>query len=164
MNAAIFTDDQIKKYQKQVLQVCAFCESGIRIGIETPKFLRLASNAKDVLKELETEFIRRHPEETQKRNQQFLHICENMIDNHNFEEFGRDAAAAGTEYFTEYDTPERGMKRVTCRKFFLSDDGETRTEKTVAEYKMKPVDFLFAEIEAAMDEFADTLPDVTAGK
>jgi len=157
------TDEELKRVQKQVLKVCAFCENGQRIGIKTPLFIVLAYSAQKSLEEIETEFFKRHPAEIQNRYQQFLRACEMLLDNHNFEEYGIDKAAAGTEYFTEYNLPDDGKKTVVCRKTFLIDGEEPRQEKTSAVYAMKPFEFLFSDIENAMDEFAQTLPDVPAG-
>lgn len=156
------SDADLKKYQRQALSVCAFTESGIRSGISTPKFAAIAETARKFLQAVEAEYFTRHPEARTKRDQQFLRICESVFDGKNFDDFGKDPAAAMQQYFTEYDTPTRGRKTVTCRKVFVDSDGTERNDQTRAEYRMNAVDTLFADLEIAMDEYAETLPDAPA--
>ena len=160
----MFSDADLKKYQRQALSVCAFTESGIRSGISTPKFAALAAQARAFLQTVEAEFFARHPEAKTNRDQQFLRICEGIFDGKNFDDFGKDPAAATQQYFVEYNTPAPGKKLVTCRKVFLEPDGTERNDQTRAEYAMTPVDVLFAELENAMDEYAETLPDPPAAE
>lgn len=162
IEAEKMTDAELKKYQRKLLKICAFCESGIRIGVATPKFVALAKEASETLSKIENEFCRRHPEEKERRNQQFLRACETLLDWHNIEEYGTDDNAAGIEYFTEYNVPEIGKKQGTCWKTFVDETGETQQQTTVAAYTMKPYDLFFAELEDAMDEYAETLPEVPA--
>lgn len=157
-----YSDADLKKYQRQALSVCAFTESGIRSGISTPKFATIAETARKYLQAIEAEYFSRHPEAKTKRDQQFLRICESVFDGKNFDDFGKDPAAALQQYFVEYDTPTPGRKTVTCKKVFANPDGTERDDQTRAEYRMNAVDTLFAELEIAMDEYAETLPDVPA--
>ena len=155
-----FSDADLKKFQRQTISICAFTESGIRSGFVSPKFLAVAEKSKKFLTAIEAEYFSRHPEAKNARIQQFLHFCETVFDGKNFDDFGKDAAAAAQQYFVEYDNPAPGQKLVTCRKIFLESDGTERVDQTHATYNMTTVDVLFADLENAMDEYAETLPDV----
>lgn len=156
MDCTKFSDQELKKYQQQALKVCAFCEFGTRIGIQLPAFLEVNERTRNFIQEIEAEYFRRRPEAKNKRNQDFLQLAANLFDAKNYDDFGKDENAVSTEYFTEYNVPESGKKKVTCRKTFSNDQSET-TERIC---EMLPVDFLFATLENAMDEFALTIPDV----
>ena len=159
MNCSQYSDDELKKFQRQALSVCAFTESGIRSGISTPRFAAIAETSRKFLQAVEAEFFARHPEAKIKRDQQFLQICETVFDGKNFDDFGKDENADMQQYFVEYNVPTAGHKIVTCRKIVREADGTERNESTREIYSMTAVDQLYAELENAMDEYAETLPD-----
>lgn len=150
-----YSDAELKKIQKQTLAICSFTESGIRYGIETQRFIALAEDARNLLQKIEAEYFSRHPEAKQSRIQQFLQVCEGLFDAKNFTDYGDDKSAATQEYFVEYNTPEPGKKLVTSVKNYLDHE-----EKTQTEFPMTIADELYAELELAMDEYAETLPKV----
>ena len=164
MDFSKFSDKELKKFQRQALSLCAFAESGVRGGIQTPKFILLESHARNFLQRVEAEFFARHPEAKEKRDQQFLRICETVFDGKNFDDFGKDENADMQQYFVEYNEPVPGKKTVTCRKITRESDGTELDESTQEFYDMTAVDQLFAELETAMDEYAETLPEPPAAE
>lgn len=162
MDCSKFSDEELKKYHLQVMKACTFCEFGNRIGVKTPKFLAISLTAKQMFQEIEKEYEKRHPERIEQRRDGFIKLAENLFDTKNADDYGKPQDA--TEYFTEYNTPQPGMKRKTQRTQIQDENGEFYNSTETTDLQMNPIDSIYAELENALDEYAEQQPDGPAAR
>ena len=159
-----FSDEQLINYHRKLLRLTAILERAARNRYRTDNFKGLIHITQNYLEIVEDEYFKRHPEEKTRRAWQFLKFCKNAIDRKHAEEFGhigREGNAIVTEsIFVEYNTPETDEKRVTIHRTFT----DKPDEHIEAEYHMELGDELFAMLEIALNEFAETLPEPPAAE
>ncbi len=96
------TDKQLRIQHKSVLELTALLENGIRIGINMRRFRPLARKTKRLRKEIETEYLRRHPDGARLWKRNFQEAGRNLIEQR---EKGRDGkiTAVGPEIDALFD-------------------------------------------------------------
>lgn len=149
------TDKEIQQLHKEATRFAALVDNGIRIGVTTEAFNALQKSVKDRLKQLESEFYSRKPEEEINRARQFLTLCDQMIASYNVGLNAATTTLANAECFVEFNKPSQGKKFITWNG--LDANGDKQTQETIA--PMQGNDYLFAALELALDEWAKTLPD-----
>ena len=151
-----FTDERIKKEHKILSRLCSVCEFGIRNGIKNKKFLEISKRAIKEYQTIQNEFFKRHPQDREARINAFLSLASMLFEEKNLSDYGNKSArypdAIALEYFTEYNTPRNGEKIKTERVTVVNEKSECEQKKFVENLMMNENDYLFADLEAVLDE------------
>ena len=148
------TNEEIQALHKEATKFAALIDNGIRIGVNTPKFNALKKMVQDRLEQIESEHYTRFPDAAIQRPHQFLTFCDQNITAYNIGTNETDLEAP--QNFIEYNKPTQDQKTI----YWHGLDGDKKEVSKPVVAPMKGNDFLYAALEAALDEWAKTLPEI----